>query len=171
MCPHASIYVSSRRIYEHAVKVEALQALLLRCDILHTIYTVCPHTTIYILYISPHTTIYAVKVEGLQAWLILYYIVSMLIYMCPHTTTYLSPYYYICVLILLHMCPHTTTYLSSYYYICVLILLHMCPHTTIYVSSCRIYEHAVKVGTFRRSCSRCDILHTTYTIDMPSYCH
>jgi hypothetical protein len=113
MCPHASIYVSSRRIYEHAVKVEALQALLLEVR----------HTTYYIYCVSSYYHIHTIYKSSYhyiccQSWGPSG--VAHTILHCVHANIHVSSYYYIFVLILLHMCPHTTTYVSSYYYICVL---------------------------------------------------
>jgi hypothetical protein len=38
---------------------------------------------------------------------------QVLLYMCPHTAIYASSYYYICVLILLCMCPYSTIYVCA----------------------------------------------------------
>jgi hypothetical protein len=78
---------------EDTVKVEALQALLLEVRIYvsscriyeHALLLEVRHTTYFIYYMCPHTTIYAVKVEALQALL-------LLLYMCPHTAIYVSSY-------------------------------------------------------------------------------
>ena len=92
---HTTIYVSSCRIYEHAVKVEGHQALPLEVR----------HTTYYIYYIC------------------VLILLCMLSKLRPFRRccfpTYVSSYCYICILILLYMCPHTTTFVSSYYYTCV----------------------------------------------------
>jgi hypothetical protein len=60
MCLHTTIYVSSCRIYEHAVKVGALQALLL--EVRHTtyyVYTICvsSYYCIHTIYVSSYSYI------------------------------------------------------------------------------------------------------------------
>jgi hypothetical protein len=116
---------------KHAVKVEALQALLLEvriyvssyyyiCVLVSHIWACCQSwgpsdapargSTYYILHIlnmCPHNTICILQI-------------------CPPTTIYAVKVEALqAFLILLYMCPHTTTFVSSYYYTCDLMLLYI----------------------------------------------
>jgi hypothetical protein len=115
MCPHATINVSAINVSVY-VSHTAVCVLILLC-----MWCMCPHTTMYVVYVfsyyyvcgvcvlillymwcmCPHTTVYVV-LGAFDAWLLMRGMYSTYD-MCPHTRLY--------------MCPHTSTY--------VLILVHM----------------------------------------------
>ena len=80
------------------------------------------HATASLLYICPHTGIYASSYYfGLHATASLLYVSSSSSLACM-----LQRHCYISVLILVYIRPRTTICVSSYYYMCVLILLYVC---------------------------------------------